>query len=68
MPKIVGSNPTTTTMKKKNKKPKIDLDEMERLETEDWANDVRRREYRKSPKWKIGFELLRKFKKKTAQD
>ena len=48
----------------KKKKPKIDLDKMEELETQDWVDDKKRREYKKSEEYKKKQELLEKYKKK----
>lgn len=51
---------------KKHRAP-VDLDEMERLETEDWVNDIKRREYEKSEAYQKGKELAEKFKNKTGK-
>lgn len=50
---------------KKQRKP-VDLDEMERLETEDWIGDIERREYEKSEKYLKGKELAEKYKNGDA--
>lgn len=46
---------------KKQRKP-VDLDEMERIETEDWIGDLRKKEYEKSEEYKKGKDLAEKYK------
>lgn len=46
------------------KKKRPNLDKLEQLETEDWVNDRRRREWKKSPDYKARKELADKFSKR----
>ena len=46
---------------KKQRKP-VDLDEMERLETEDWIGDLRKKEYERSEAYQKGKDLAEKYK------
>ena len=50
--------------KKKKKNTKANLDELERLECEDWAEDKRRREWKKSEDYQKREKLAEKFKEK----
>lgn len=49
------------TPKKDRRTPTQRLNELERLETEDWANDIRRRERRQTKEYKDRVELAKKF-------
>ena len=54
-------------MKKKSKSLTIkDLNKLEALEIADWVEDKKRREYKKSEKYKEGAKLAEKFNKKLS--
>jgi len=49
---------------KNQRQKRLSLDELERLETEDWIGDIRRREWKKSQKYQEGLKLLERYAKK----
>jgi len=57
--------PKQTPSKAKRRKPT--LDEMEAIETADWVGDIKRREYKKSDKYRQGKELAEKYAKNASK-
>jgi hypothetical protein len=52
------------TPKKDSRTAREKLDEMERIECADWANDCRKRDRRQSDKYKEAGKLAERYRKK----